>query len=163
MQTFERILWRALRGNLYLKYVEIDEPITDPDTDEVLEKNVFIIFAHGKELLNKITKISESLGATLYPVDSNPNERDNKLTEIILQIEDLNTVLQNTSNVRRTEFLKIAENLNVWMTVITKEKAIYHTMNLFNYDSSRKCLIAEGWCPSNDFDKINHALRIATV
>ncbi|KAF0343290.1 ATPase subunit [Gigaspora margarita] len=162
MQTFERILWRALRGNLYLKYVEIDEPITDPETDEVLEKNVFIIFAHGKELINKITKISESLGATLYPVDSDPNVRDNNSTEITSQIEARNSVLQNTYNVRRTELLKIAEDLNIWMTIIKKEKAIYHTMNLFNYDSGRKCLIAEGWCPSNDFDKINQALRNAT-
>ncbi|CAG8508481.1 43209_t:CDS:10 [Gigaspora margarita] len=162
MLTFERILWRALRGNLYLKYVEIDEPITDPETDEVLEKNVFIIFAHGKELINKITKISESLGATLYPVDSDPNVRDNNSTEITSQIEARNSVLQNTYNVRRTELLKIAEDLNIWMTIIKKEKAIYHTMNLFNYDSGRKCLIAEGWCPSNDFDKINQALRNAT-
>ncbi|CAG8828068.1 16956_t:CDS:2, partial [Cetraspora pellucida] len=162
MQTFELILWRVLRGNLYLKYVEIDEPITDPETDEVLEKNVFIIFAHGKELLNKIMKISESLGATLYPVNDNPELRDNKLTKITLQIADLNTVLQNTKNTRRTELQKIFENLNIWMTIVKKEKAIYHTMNLFNYDASRKCLIAEGWCPSNDFDKINLALKTAT-
>ena len=46
MQTFERILWRALRGNLYLNYAEIDEPITDPETDEIVEKNVFIILGY---------------------------------------------------------------------------------------------------------------------
>ncbi|CAG8444314.1 4229_t:CDS:10 [Acaulospora colombiana] len=162
MQTFERILWRALRGNLYLNYAEIDEPITDPSTDEVVEKNVFIIFAHGRELLNKIRKISESLGATLYPVDSNHESRREKLTEVMGKIEDLNSVLQNTKNARISELAKVASNLAVWVTIVKKEKAIYHTMNLFNYDVSRKCLIAEGWCPKNDIEQIQNALRKVT-
>lgn len=163
MQTFERILWRALRGNLYLKYAEIDEPITDPETDEVLEKNVFIIFAHGKELINKIRKISESLGATLYTVDDNSIRRQAHLKEITDQIEDHNLVLMNTKNSRRAELIKIAEDLDVWMTIVRKEKAIFHNMNLFIYDSNRRTLIAEGWCPTNDIDKINQTLKSVTV
>ncbi|RHZ57889.1 hypothetical protein Glove_382g39 [Diversispora epigaea] len=162
MQTFERILWRALRGNLYLKYAEIDEPITDPETDEVLEKNVFIIFAHGRELINKIRKISESLGATLYKVDDNPDQRKKSLKEITDQIEDHNSVLTNTKNARKSELVNIAEDLLVWMTIVKKEKAIYHNMNLFIYDSNRKCLIAEGWCPTNDLDQIRQTLKAAT-
>ncbi|KAJ3061306.1 H(+)-transporting V0 sector ATPase subunit a, partial [Rhizoclosmatium hyalinum] len=67
MGTFERILFRALRGNLFMNYAEIDEVIRDPVTDESVNKNVFIIFAHGKEIIAKIRKICESLGATLYP------------------------------------------------------------------------------------------------
>ncbi|GBB87914.1 hypothetical protein RclHR1_01440029 [Rhizophagus clarus] len=162
MQTFERILWRALRGNLYLNSAEIDELITDPETDEVLEKNVFIIFAHGKEILNKIKKISESLGATLYPVDDSSDKRQEHYREVNARIEDLNSVLQNTNNARRAELLSIADELTSWTTLIKKEKAIYHTMNLFNYDANRKCLIAEGWCPSNDINLIQQALRTAT-
>ncbi|CAG8721242.1 23_t:CDS:2, partial [Acaulospora morrowiae] len=162
MQTFERILWRALRGNLFLNYAEIDELITDPSTDEMLEKNVFIIFAHGRELLNKIRKISESLGATLYPVDSNPDKRRDSLLLITGQIEDLNSVLQNTKNARVSELSGVANELAVWITIVRKEKAIYHTMNLFNYDVSRKCLIAEGWCPKNDIEQIQNALRKVT-
>ncbi|CAG8550039.1 8482_t:CDS:10 [Rhizophagus irregularis] len=162
MQTFERILWRALRGNLYLNYAEIDEPITDPETDEVLEKNVFIIFAHGKEILNKIRKISESLGATLYPVDDSSDKRQEHYREVNARIDDLNSVLQNTNNARRAELLSIADDLTSWITLIKKEKAIYHTMNLFNYDANRKCLIAEGWCPTNDINPIQQALRTAT-
>ena len=47
--------------------------------------------------------------------------------------------------------------------MVRKEKAIYHTMNFFNYDVNRKCLIAEGWCASNDISIIQHALKNATV
>ncbi|ORY99322.1 V-type ATPase, V0 complex, 116kDa subunit family [Syncephalastrum racemosum] len=162
IQTFERVLWRALRGNLYMNTAEIDEPIVDPDSDEVVDKNVFAIFAHGREIINKIKKISDSLGGTLYSVDDAPDARRDALMEVTSRIEDLNNVLSNTSQTRRAELLKIAENLTAWTTVVRKEKAIYHTMNLFNYDVNRKCLIAEGWCPKNDIPIIQHALKTAT-
>ncbi len=61
--AFERILWRTLRGNLYMNQFEIEEPIIDPETSEGTAKNVFVVFAHGKEIIAKIRKISESLGA----------------------------------------------------------------------------------------------------
>lgn len=160
--TFERILWRALRGNLYMNYAEIDEPITDPITDEVTEKNVFIIFAHGKELLAKIKKISESLGASLYPIDANADRRRETMFEVTARIEDLNNVLQNTKQTRRAELLKVSESLTVWSTTVKKEKAIYYAMNLFNFDPNRKCLIAEGWCPTSSLSDIQRALRHVT-
>ncbi|GBC32494.2 hypothetical protein GLOIN_2v1472953 [Rhizophagus irregularis DAOM 181602=DAOM 197198] len=44
---------------------------------------------------------------------------------------------------RRAELFSIANDLTSWTTLVKKEKAIYHTMNLFNYDANHKCLIAE--------------------
>ncbi|KAJ2958854.1 hypothetical protein NQZ79_g5578 [Umbelopsis isabellina] len=162
LPTFERVLWRSLRGNLYMNSAEIDEPITDPVTDEVMEKTVFIIFAHGREIISKIKKISESLGGTIYTVDESPDKRRDELLEVTSRIEDLNNVLSNTNQTRRAELLKVAENLTAWFTIVRKEKAIYHAMNLFNYDATRKCLIAEGWCATSDIPVIQNALRTAT-
>ncbi|ORX49131.1 V0/A0 complex, 116-kDa subunit of ATPase [Hesseltinella vesiculosa] len=162
IQTFERVLWRSLRGNLYMKTAEIDEAIVDPDSDEMVEKNVFAIFAHGREIVAKIKKISESLGATLYSVDDSPDKRRDALLDVTSRIEDLNSVLSNTNQTRRSELLDIAENLAAWTTIVRKEKAVYHTMNLFNYDINRKCLIAEGWCANNDIPLIQHALKEAS-
>jgi hypothetical protein len=39
---FERVLFRATRGNLYMKYAEIEEPLKD--NGQSVLKNVFIIF-----------------------------------------------------------------------------------------------------------------------
>ncbi|ORZ17949.1 V-type ATPase, V0 complex, 116kDa subunit family [Absidia repens] len=162
IQTFERVLWRSLRGNLYMNTAEIDESIVDPDSDDVVEKNVFAIFAHGREIIAKIKKISESLGATLYSIDESADKRRDALTDVTSRIEDLTSVLTNTNQTRRSELLDIAENLTAWTTIVRKEKAVYHTMNLFDYDIGRKCLVAEGWCATNDIPLVQHSLKEAT-
>lgn len=162
ISAFERILWRTLRGNLYMNQSEIDEPITDPTTNENVDKNVFVIFAHGKEILSKIRKISESLGADLYSVDEDSNLRRDQLHEVNNRIGDLQSVLQNTKNTLHSELRMIAQTLASWMVVIKKEKAIYQTLNLFIYDSARKCLIAEGWLPTNVLPLIQKRLRDVT-
>ena len=44
-----------------------------------------------------------------------------------------------------------------------KEKAIYHTMNLFSLDITSKCLVAEGWCPVADLSTIQQSLLRSSV
>ncbi|KAK5018439.1 H(+)-transporting V0 sector ATPase subunit a [Cryomyces antarcticus] len=87
--AFERILWRTLRGNLYMNQSEIPEPIINPETNEEISKNVFVIFAHGKEVIAKIRKISESLGADLYSVDENSEMRRDQIHEVNTRLGDL--------------------------------------------------------------------------
>lgn len=93
MLIFERVLWRILRGNLLMNFAEIAEPIIDPsEVGKSVHKNVFVIFAHGEEVINKIKKITESMGGTLYTVDDSSDKRREALAEVTTRMEDLNTV-----------------------------------------------------------------------
>lgn len=157
--AFERILWRTLRGNLYMNQSEIPEPIINPENNEEMSKNVFVIFAHGKEIINKIRKISESLGADVYNVDENSELRRDQIHEVNTRLTDLANVLGNTKRTLDAELTQIGRSLAAWMIIIKKEKAVYQTLNRFSYDQQRKTLIAEAWCPTNSLALVKSTLQ----
>lgn len=160
--AFERILWRTLRGNLYMNQSEIPEPLIDPTNNEAIQKNVFVIFAHGKEILSKIRKISESMGADVYNVDENSDLRRDQIHEVNNRLEDVQNVLRNTQATLEAELNQISQSLAPWTVLISKEKAVYSTLNLLSYDSARRTLIAEAWCPTNDMPLIRSTLQDVT-
>lgn len=157
--AFERILWRTLRGNLYMNQSEIPEPIVDPTNNEETHKNCFVIFAHGKNIIAKIRKISESLGASLYSVDENSELRRDQVHEVNTRLGDVGNVLRNTKNTLDAELSQIARSLAAWMIIVRKEKAVYDTLNRFSYDQARKTLIAEAWCPTSSLPLIKSTLQ----
>ncbi|KIW15572.1 hypothetical protein PV08_05620 [Exophiala spinifera] len=159
LPAFERILWRTLRGNLYMNQSEIPEPIIDPETNEEIRKNVFVIFAHGKEIIAKIRKISESLGADLYNVDEDADIRRDQIHEVNTRLSDLASVLRNTKKTLDAELTAISRSLAAWLIVIKKEKAVYNALNMCSYDHARKTLIAEAWCPTNSLPQIRATLQ----
>lgn len=90
--SFERVLWRATRGNLFIRQTDIPDPIKDPQTGEQLEKNVFIIFFQGDRLQAKIRKICESFGATIYPCPESEGERSDLTSQVNGRLQDLEVV-----------------------------------------------------------------------
>merc|ERR1712032_1156481 len=63
---------------------------------------------------------------------------------------------------RHRVLVAAAKNIKIWFVKVRKIKAIYHTLNAFNLDTSQKCLIAECWIPRLDMEAIQLALRRGT-
>ncbi|XP_043564909.1 V-type proton ATPase 116 kDa subunit a-like isoform X2 [Chiloscyllium plagiosum] len=159
MAAFERLLWRACRGNVYMKQSEMEVPLEDPNTLVKVQKNVFIIFFQGDQLRHKVQKICDGFRATMYPCPESANERREMAAGVKTRIEDLNTVLNQTESHRRRVLQEAAKSLRNWQVKVVKMKAIYHTLNLCNIDVTQQCLIAETWCPVADMDRIKMALH----
>ncbi|XP_062612232.1 V-type proton ATPase 116 kDa subunit a 1-like isoform X1 [Saccostrea cucullata] len=160
--AFERMLWRVCRGNVFLRQAEIDTPLEDPVTGDQVSKSVFIIFFQGEQLKSRVKKICEGFRATLYPCPETPAERREMAIGVMTRIEDLNTVLGQTQDHRHRVLVAAARNIKIWFIKVRKIKAIYHTLNMLNLDVTQKCLIAECWCPVQDLDRIQQALRRGT-
>lgn len=158
----ERILWRALRGNLLLREVEIEEPIYDPKSGKKIPKSVFVVFTHGSTLLSKVKRISEALDADIYHVDHDAEIRSESLQDVNTSIDDIKSVVSTTRTAIENELTSIGAKINNWAVVLAKEKAIYSALNLFLYDPRRKCLIAEGWVPKDNIASVQNTLRTIT-
>ncbi|RZC27703.1 V ATPase I and/or NAD Gly3P dh N domain containing protein, partial [Asbolus verrucosus] len=89
---FERMLWRACRGNVFLRQAEIETPLEDPSTGDNVYKSVFIIFFQGDQLKTRVKKICEGFRATLYPCPEAPGDRREMAMGVMTRIEDLNTL-----------------------------------------------------------------------
>ncbi|XP_053116509.1 V-type proton ATPase 116 kDa subunit a 1 isoform X1 [Hemicordylus capensis] len=160
--TFERMLWRVCRGNVFLRQAEIENPLEDPVTGDYVHKSVFIIFFQGDQLKTRVKKICEGFRASLYPCPETPQERKEMAAGVNTRIDDLQMVLNQTEDHRQRVLQAAAKNIRVWFIKVRKMKAIYHTLNLCNIDVTQKCLIAEVWCPVADLDSIQFALRRGT-
>jgi len=64
--SFEKVLWRACRGNVFLKHAEIDQVLEDPVTGDQVHKVVFIAFFQGEQLRSRVKKICEGFHCNTY-------------------------------------------------------------------------------------------------
>lgn len=160
--SFERMLWRVCRGNVFIRRTHLEEPILDPQTGEPMHKTVFVIFSQGEKLKARIKKICDGFHANRYAVPTDRGERREMSLGVMTRLEDLNMVLNQAQDHRSKVLLNAARSLHRWQCSVHKIKAVYHMLNQFNLDVTQKCLIAEAWCPQGALGEIQRALKRGT-
>ncbi|CAI9286706.1 unnamed protein product [Lactuca saligna] len=161
--AFERILFRATRGNVFLRQAPLEEPVVDPTSGQKVQKNVFAVFFCGERVKSKVVKISDAFGANRYPFAEDLAKQSQILKEVSGRISELKMTIHAGLLHQGTLLQKIGEQHEHWNQVVRKEKAIYHILNMLSIDVTKKCLVAEGWSPVYATKRIRHALRKAAI
>ncbi|XVE59755.1 hypothetical protein DITRI_Ditri05aG0072800 [Diplodiscus trichospermus] len=159
---FERMLFRATRGNMLFNQAPAGEGIMDPVSAEMVEKTVFVVFFSGEQARTKILKICEAFGANCYPVPEDISKQRQITREVLSRLSELETTLDAGIRHRNKALTSIGYHLTQWMNMVRREKAVYDTLNMLNFDVTKKCLVGEGWCPIFAKAQIQEALQRAT-
>eukprot|EP00934_Nitzschia_sp_Nitz4_P006461 Nitzschia sp. Nitz4//scaffold51_size120721//40693//43508//NITZ4_003722-RA/size120721-processed-gene-0.121-mRNA-1//1//CDS//3329553847//6451//frame0 len=161
-QRFERMIWRATHGNCFIRFVPIRQPITDPTTGELTEKSVFIIFYKSESIGSKLKKICDAFLAHRYSLpdmdDGAAVER--MLTDNAQELVDSRTVLLKNQDTRFRLCQMLAKHVERWTWTVLREKAVYHSLNMFKADVSGM-LRGEGWVVSEHVAEVKEAVEKA--
>ncbi|KAK9862645.1 hypothetical protein WJX84_005113 [Apatococcus fuscideae] len=160
LMPFERLLFRATRGNMFLKNVPVGA-VVDPGTAEKVEKAVFVVFFAGERARTKILKICEAFGANRYPFPEEGTRQRQMNAEVTARLRELQTTIEAGERHRESVLQSIAANLEGWTREVKRETAVYHTLNKLSMDVTRKVLVAEAWVPTNAKARVQEALQSA--
>ncbi|XP_050293276.1 V-type proton ATPase 116 kDa subunit a 1-like [Anthonomus grandis grandis] len=160
--SFERLMWRIGRGNIFVRQADINELITDPTTEKESPYTAFVVFFQGEQLDAKINKVCAGYKATTIEIPVTPTVRNERINRISAEVQDIKVVINQTEDHIGRLLFAVAKDIQNWSIVVCKMKAIYDTLNMFSADVSKKCIIAEGWVPVNDLPKVQHALDLGS-
>ncbi|KAK2381727.1 V-type proton ATPase subunit a3 [Trifolium repens] len=159
--AFERILFRATRGNVFLRQTAVENPVADPVSGEKTEKNVFVVFYAGEKVKGKILKICDAFGANRYPFAEELGKQAQMISEVSGRLAELKTTI-DAGLLHRVNLLEnIGTQYEQWNLLVRKEKSIHHTLNMLSLDVTKKCLVAEGWSPVFATKQVQDALKRA--
>jgi V-type H+-transporting ATPase subunit a len=154
----ERMLFRASRGNVISRFIQVKDAIEDPSSGESAKKLVFILFFSGQRVREKINKILTTLNASVYSVPDSSADQQQLISDTTRNIDQQADVLEKTRRLRDRSLQEIVGDLGLWKFKVTKERAIYTEMNKFNPDMSRASLVAEGWVCDHMLSKVRETL-----
>ena len=169
---FERMLFRATRGNCWIRFAPINESANAEG--EIIgtvnknvannERTVFIIFYKSQAIQVKIKKICDAFGARRYDIESldRPNDLRAQETANARELKDAKFVLEKNIAVRKKLCEAAAVSIEEWLWVARREKSVYHTLNLFKSNSSNSNMLRGcGWMLSSSADQMEKALSRA--
>lgn len=159
---FERMIFRATRGNCYVRFAPIKQPITDPESGQLVEKSVFIIFYKSESIELKLKRICDAFAAHRYslPDMDDGSQVDKMLTENAQELVDSRTVLLKNQDTRYRLCQLLAKHTERWTWIVLREKAVYHSLNMFRADVSGM-LRGEGWVVAESTDDVRDAVERA--
>ncbi|KAH7827467.1 putative ATPase V0 [Monocercomonoides exilis] len=163
IDNFHRMIYVALRGNLYFESEVVPVELVDSTTQKKETKYVFMCFFSGEHAKNKIMRICSSYGASIYPFPATIAENEQQVAQIDERLHTMEAVQASSAEQKRARLMEIKAQFNSWLCYVAREKAVYHTLNMFSADNFAKCVVGEGWVPERSVPTVHMRLAAAST
>ncbi|XP_059045954.1 V-type proton ATPase 116 kDa subunit a 1-like isoform X2 [Achroia grisella] len=156
---FEMMLWRISRGNIYFRQASQDRIFKEPMSIKEIRKVAFLAICQGEELKLRMQKVCSGFRVNVYSCPKTYEERTDMLEKLGTRLLDIEQVLRKTDFHRCKTLRTISRQIRTWVIQVKKSKSIYHNLNYFNMDITKKCLIGQCWVPDRDVNKVQEGLK----
>ena len=157
----ERLVYRMTRGNSFMRTETIPEPFIDGLTREPVIKNVFTIYYGSRFISDRLRRMCEASGATLYAYAENRDQLARLRETLHQQIDSLRETHSQSERRHRQVLSQVAVVIAEWKRAVATEKAVYTVLNMLSFSGST--VIARGWVPVSEIDNIKSALRMGEM
>lgn len=160
---FDRMLYRATRGNCYLRFKQMSNNVNDAQGKPIL-KTCFIVFYKSTAIEMKIKKICDAFGVNRYNLNNlyRPQELDSQLSENESEIVQATHILNKNNEARMRLCIELAQHVEEWLWVVKREKSTYQTLNLFKSDvAGNTVLRGRGWILTASIADARNAIKRA--
>lgn len=162
-ERFNRLIFRATRGNAIACFREFTKPVYDYFGKESMKSVYIIVFQEGEFIRERITKICDSFMGDRYEIPH--GGFTDKLQDLERKIRDAKKILTNTRDETRKYLVKINDMENedsaamlVYEWYIVKEKSIYTTLNKCR--KGDRLFFGLYWIPNTKIKKVNDSINI---
>ncbi|CAG9331985.1 unnamed protein product [Blepharisma stoltei] len=163
-EMLKRMAFRVTRGNCLTFIYDLKDEILDPKTDEKLDQAIFFIVFMGNEegaVANSLRRICDAMSSLRIEIPGNPNEMDDLLNYLHLEIINNKSIAEKTKENLRDLLQRFCKPkldngaysmIYEYQSFILKEKEIFKTLNMF--DTSNTLWQGNCWCPKSKIDYI---------
>eukprot|EP01040_Poterioochromonas_malhamensis_P002388 gene2388-2535_t len=159
---FERMLYRATRGNCYVRFSALSGRAQDAFGKHI-DRVCFIIFCKSAAIEGKIKKICDAFGANRYDLSNlhRPAELEAQQNQNQREMLDAKTVIDKNTEAKLKICVEVSVHLEEWLWNTRREKGVYHTLNLFKNDVAGNLLRGRGWILSSQLNRARAVIKRA--
>jgi len=168
---FERAIFRATYGNVFIHSEPLGDVFSDLRTERRAFKSSFVIIFQNRRqgrqesaVAEKVRKVCSAFGACTYPWYSSLGEASAACARLALQVDEQTALLKNLQGFIRQEARRLCmvpyvggnSLIEEWRLFCVKEKAVYTALN--GFEAGGVNLRADCWYPANEEENIKALL-----
>ena len=152
---FERMLFRATRGNCLVRYSDVDTPLADPVSGDDVRMSVFLVVFRSSAIENKVRKIVDAFNGHAYEIAdfNNPASVRAAHHQVMEELAAAEQILKVNLDKCEEVLREIAHYMGIWQWTVKKEKAVYEVFNKFRPVSAGN-MYGEGWVLSETMEQL---------